>query len=243
MATLIDSLTSLIAPATGQIATKLGESEAAIAGGMTSTLGSVLGGLLNKTKDTAGFGQIFDVISSAPPSADLTSDLQTAVGALGTTGSGATSSTTSFLGTLFGGKTDAVTDLLGRTAGFKNPTSASSLLAFAVPMVINFFGKKVHEGGLDASSLTNLLTSERDSITAAAPPGLMNVLESAPQTPRVEEREIQRTVTPADRPYIGDTRTERGGRWLWPAVGIAAAGEWPTPANRPQRSRSRGHTG
>jgi OmpA-OmpF porin, OOP family len=38
----------------------------------------------------------------------------------------------------------------------------------------------------------------------------------------VEEREIERTAMPADRPYVGDTRIERGGRWLWPAVGVAA---------------------
>ena len=87
MATLIDSLTNLIAPATGQIAAKLGESEAAISSGVTSSLGSVLGGLLDKTKDPAAFGHIFDVISSAPPSTNLTGDLQSAVGALGASGS------------------------------------------------------------------------------------------------------------------------------------------------------------
>jgi outer membrane protein OmpA-like peptidoglycan-associated protein len=123
---------------------------------------------------------------------------------------------------LFGGSMNAVTDLVGRTAGFKNPTSAASLLSFAAPMVVNFFGKQIHEGGLDAGGLSNLLTSERDSIVAAAPPVFTNVLESAPQAPRVEEREVPLTATPGDRPYVGDTRTERSGRWLWPAVGIAA---------------------
>jgi OOP family OmpA-OmpF porin len=223
MATLIDSLSNLIAPATGQIATKLGESEAAISGGVTSTLGSVLGGLLNKTKDTAAFGNIFDVISSAPPSTNLAGDLESAVGALGTSGGGVTNTATNFLGMLFGGGTNAVTDLIGRTAGFKNSGSAAALLKFAVPMVINFFGKKIRDDGLNAGSLSNVLTGERDSIVGAAPPGLMNVLESAPQTPRVEEREVERTAIPADRPYVGTTRNERTGRWLWPAVGVAAA--------------------
>lgn len=37
------------------------------------------------------------------------------------------------------------------------------------------------------------------------------------------ERELRRTAIPADRPYVGDTRTERSGRWLWPAVGVTAA--------------------
>jgi OOP family OmpA-OmpF porin len=222
MATLIDSLTNLIAPATGQIAAKLGESDAAVSHGVTSGLGSVLGGLLHKSKDTAAFGQIFDLISSPPPSTNLTGDLETAVGTLGTSGGGAPSTATNFLGMLFGGQTNAIADLLGRTAGFKKSTSALMLLNFAAPMVLNFFGKKIRDDGLNAGSLTNLLTSERDSIVAAAPPGFMNVLGSAPQTPYVE-RELRRTATPADRPYIGDTRTERSGRWLWPAVGVAAA--------------------
>jgi flagellar motor protein MotB len=89
-------------------------------------------------------------------------------------------------------------------------------------MVLNFLGRKVHEDGLNAGSLSSLLTSERDSIIGAAPPGLMNALETMPQTPRVEEREIERTAVPADRPYVGDTRNEGGGRWLWRAVGVAA---------------------
>jgi OOP family OmpA-OmpF porin len=221
MATLIDSLTNLIAPATGQIAQKLGESEAAVSLGVTSSLGSVLGGLLHRTTDTAAFGQIFDLISSPPPSTNLTGDLEAAVGALGTSGVAPTRTAMNFLDMLFGGRTSAIANLLGRTAGFTNPTSASSLLSFAAPMVLNFFGKKIRDDGLNAGSLTNLLTSERDSIVAAAPPGFMNVLESPPQTPYVE-RELQMTATPADRPYIGDTRNERSGRWLWPAVGVAA---------------------
>ena len=222
MATLIDSLTNLISPAVGQIAGKLGESETAVSSGVTGSLGSMLGGLLHKTNDTAAFGQIFDVIGSAPPSSDLTGDLASAVESLGT-GEGAAANTTSnFLGMLFGGQTNVIADLLGGTAGFKNKASALALLKFTAPMVINFLGKKVRDGGLNAGGLTQLLTSERESIVAAAPPGVMNALETPPQTPRMEEREIERTAVPADRPYIGDTRTERDQRWLWPAVGVAA---------------------
>jgi OOP family OmpA-OmpF porin len=222
MATLIDSLTNLVSPAVGQIAGKLGESEMAVSSGVTGSLGSMLGGLLHKTKDAAGFGQIFDVIGSAPPSSDLTSDLASAVGSLGTGESSVADTASNFLGMLFGEHTNGIADLLGGSAGFKNKASALALLEFAAPMVINFLGKRVRDDALNAGGLTQLLTSERDSIVAAAPPGLMNVLESAPPTPRVEEREVPRTVTAGDRPYVGETRTERGGRWLWIAVGVAA---------------------
>ena len=222
MATLIDSLTTLVTPVIGQIAGKLGESEAAVASGVTSSLGSVLGGLLHQTKDATAIDQLFDSISSPPPSTDLSGDLQSAVGALGTTGVGFSSMAMRSLTTLFDGHINLVVDLIGRTAGFKNPVSASSLLSFAIPVVFNFIGKKTHDEGLNAGGLANLLTSERDSILAAAPPGFTDVLESPPPSPRVE-REVVRTATPGERPYVGDTRTERGGRWLWPAVGVTAA--------------------
>jgi flagellar motor protein MotB len=224
MPTLIDSLTNLVAPATGQIAAKLGESEAAVASGMTSAFGAVLGALVYKTRDPVSFGQIFDVISSAPPSTNLAGDLQTAIGTLGATGSGATNSATNVLGMLFGDRTNAVAELIGRTTRFKNPTSASALLSFAVPVVLNFLGKKIHDEGLHAASLPTVLSSERASIVAAAPPAFMYVLESSPRPARVEEREIERTATPADRPYVGDTRAESSarGKRLWVAVGVAA---------------------
>ncbi len=222
MTTLIDSLTNLVTPVVGQIAGKLGESEAAVASGVTSSLGSVLGGLLYETRDATAFDQIFDSISSPPPSADPGGDLQSAVAALGATGVGFSNTSMRFLDTLFGAHTNLVVDLVGRTAGFKNPISASSLLSFAIPTVLNFIGKKVHDEGLDAPRLSILLASERDSILAAAPPGFMDVLESAPPVSHVE-REVARTAVPADRPYVGDTRTEGSGRWLWPAVGVSAA--------------------
>jgi OmpA-OmpF porin, OOP family len=222
MATLIDSLTNLISPAVGQIAGKLGESETSISSGVTGSLGSMLGGLLHKTNDPTAFGQIFDVIGSAPPSSDLTADLASAVGSMGTGAGDVGNTASNFLGMLFGGRTNAIADMLGGSAGFKNKASGLALLKFAAPMVINFLGKKVRDGGLNAGGLTQLLTSERESIVAAAPPGVMNALNAPPQTPRMEEREIERTAVPADRPYIGDTRTERDRRWLWPAVGVAA---------------------
>ena len=96
-------------------------------------------------------------------------------------------------------------------------------LPCTVPMVVNFLGKKVHEDGLDATKLSNLLTNERETIVAAAPPGFMNTLEGPPPTPLVEEHEVEIAAVPGDRRYIGDTHRERSGRWLWPAVGVAAA--------------------
>ena len=51
MATLLDSLTSLAAPAIGRIAQRLGESDMSVSRGVQSSVASVLGGLLTKTTD------------------------------------------------------------------------------------------------------------------------------------------------------------------------------------------------
>ena len=82
-------------------------------------------------------------------------------------------------------------------------------------MVLNFLGKKVHEGGLDADSLSSLLTSERDSIVAAAPPGLMDVLASAPRS-RAWKSGDPLTPMPGDQPL----RRRHAHRAQW-AVAVA----------------------
>src|SRR5206468_6092995 len=71
MATLLESLTTLVTPATGQIAERLGESQDAVTSALPSTFASVLGGLVTKTADPGSFRQVFDLITSRPAGATL----------------------------------------------------------------------------------------------------------------------------------------------------------------------------
>lgn len=222
MAALLDSLTSLATPAVGPIAERLGETDAAVSSGIQTSIASVLGGLIGKTKDPGAIRQIFDLISNRPAGADLTGDVRAMVGraAAGAPTSGAAGS---LLTTLFGGKMNAVGDLITRTVGFKNPSSGSSLLGLAAPLVLGFFGKQVRENGLNLGGLSNMLVGERESILAAAPPGLANLVATAPAMPHVETGEVLGGAAASKKMFVEPPKEAANrSRWIWPLIGIAA---------------------
>jgi outer membrane protein OmpA-like peptidoglycan-associated protein len=233
MATLIDSLTSLVTPAAGQIADRLGESEAAVSSGLPTTFASVLGGLLTKSKDPGSFRQVFDLITSRPPGANLPTDAESVLGSFVAGGSAAATGT-KFLNMIFGGQTNGVANLLTRTLGFKNQSSGATLLSVAGPLVLGALGKRVRDDGLDSAGLANLLTSEKDGIFSAMPAGLSSLVSST-GAPSIEAPEWNRAVTSARQ--FADTNANAGRRWLWPVVGLATlALVWLALAHRGTRA-------
>ena len=219
MATLLDSLKTLVSPATGQIAERLGESEAAVSSGVPTTFASVLGGLVNKAADPSSFRQVFDFITSRPAGANLPDDASSVVGSF-VAGGAVAANGTKFLNMLFGGQTNALGNLLTRTLGFKNPASGGKLLSLAGPLVLGLLGNKVREGGLDSAGLANVITSEKDSINAAMPAGLSSLISSA-TAPQVETPEWNRPTTTARQFADVPPSESEGRRWVWPVVGLA----------------------
>jgi OmpA-OmpF porin, OOP family len=217
MATLLDSLTSLVTPATGQIADKLGESEAAVTSALPSTFASVFGGLVTKTKDPGAFRQVFDFITSRPAGANLPADAQSLLGSFVAGGTVAATGT-KFLNMVFGGQTNAVANLLTRIHGFKNPSSGAALLTLAAPLALGALGKRVRDDRLDSSGLANVLSSERDAIFAAMPAGLSSLISST-FVPSVETPDWNRATTSTRQ--FADTHTSESRRWVWPVVGLA----------------------
>jgi hypothetical protein len=89
--------------------------------------------------------------------------------AIADTGSG-------LLSTLLGGSglnglVSAISDFAGT-----NQTASKSALGLVAPMVLGILGQQQRSGGLDANGLANLLTSQRDQITAAMPSGLADIM-------------------------------------------------------------------
>lgn len=220
MPTLLDSLTSLATPAVGQIAQRLGEPDAAVSRGLEATFGSVLAGLATRSRDPGAVRQIFEVLTDR--ATETMPDVQSLVSGL--TGSAPTSGIAgSLLTTLFGARTSSVGDLISRTAGFKNPSSGASLLGIAVPMVLGLVGRKVRDAGSNVTGLTNMLAGQRDSFLAAAPAGLLNLVETGGTIPRIDTSEPLRGAAAAGKEYAGAaTRTAGGRKWLWPVVGVVA---------------------
>ena len=76
---------------------------------------------------------------------------------------------------LLGDKVGTVASVIGNFAGIQ-ASSAIKLLSIAAPLLFGLLGKHVTSGGLTASSLPGLLSSHRDAIMQAAPPGLASAL-------------------------------------------------------------------
>ena len=223
MATLLDSLTSLAAPAVGRIAQRLGESDASVSRGVQSSIASVLGGLLTKSTDVTATHRVFDLIMSRDSAVSGADDVDKLLGAMTpspTSGIGA-----SLLTTLFGNRVSSIGELIARSAGFKNPSSGASMLSLAAPMVVGFFAKRVREGSLSIGGLTSLLAADRESILAAAPAGLTSLVDMSAAGSRPSYVEPPRATQERDRAAAYSNPVSpaaRSNRWLWPLLALAA---------------------
>jgi outer membrane protein OmpA-like peptidoglycan-associated protein len=223
MATLLDSLTSLAAPAVDRIAQRLGESDASVSRGVQSSVASVLGGLLTKSTDVTATHRVFDLIMSRDNAVSGVDDVSNLLGGMTpspTSGIGA-----SLLTTLFGNRVSSVGELVARSAGFKNPSSGGSMLSLAAPLVLGYFGKRVREGSLSIGGLTSLLAGDRDAILAAAPAGLTSLVDMSGAGSRPSYVEPPRLAQERDRAaaYANPVSPPaRSNRWLWPLLALAA---------------------
>jgi OOP family OmpA-OmpF porin len=216
MATLIDTLRGLLTPdLVSQASTVLGESQGSVSRGLSSALPAILAGLLAKSGDSGIMRQLMDLLmdrSIDPGAARNPGDL---MGAGGLAKSPLVDLGTRFLSTIFGTQTGAVASTVATNAGLK-PSSGSTLLGLAAPLVMSVLGDKVRREGLNATGLASLLSSERDTITREAPAGLSSLLG----------------LGAAARTAVRDEYAEparRAGSWLGPAVLAAlvvAAGLW-----------------
>src|SRR5690348_12891618 len=112
MATLLDSLTSLATPAVSRIAQRLGESDAAVARGVQTSVASVLGGLLTKSTDVSGIHRIFDLITSRDNTGGPVDDVSSLLG--GKSAPGASVMGASLLSALYGNRVGSVGELVAR---------------------------------------------------------------------------------------------------------------------------------
>jgi OmpA-OmpF porin, OOP family len=222
MATLLESLTSLTTPAVSRIAHRLGESDAAVARGIQTSVASVLGGLLTKSADVSGIHRIFDLITSRDNASGSVDDVSSLLGGLSSPSPSASGAT--LLSTLFGSRVGSIGELVARAAGFKNPVSGASVLSVAAPLVLGYLGKRARDGSLNIGSLTSLLAGERDAILAAAPAGLTSLVDMSPSGARPVHIEPPRHVPDRDRAaYVGAVSAPvRSNRWLWPLLALAA---------------------
>jgi hypothetical protein len=173
---IVTTILNMIAPAIlDKLAASLGISSGAAKSALAAAIPAVLGAMGSKASSDVGSRALFDAVSKTNTNAmgDLASTLT------GTSGAdfmkGGLGSLTSLLGdNALGGLTGAI----GKQAGI--PAAAtSSLVGLAGQLAMGQLAKSVTGGGLNASSLAGLLSSQQGNIASALPAGLGSALSSA----------------------------------------------------------------
>jgi outer membrane protein OmpA-like peptidoglycan-associated protein len=138
----------------------LGESQGATQSALNSLLPAVLGGIAQKGATPQGASGLMSLINGA--NLDVSS-LGNLAGLFGGGGSGVNAllkaGTSSLVPGLFGDKAGALVNALSSSSGIKT-ASATNLLALIVPLVLTFLKKLMGDKGLNANSLSSLLSSQ-----------------------------------------------------------------------------------
>jgi len=145
----------------------LGESPTATQGALSSLLPAVLGCIAQKGATAEGASNLMSLVSSA--NLDVSS-----LGNIGSlfSGGGAGANdllragTSRLVPAVFGDKSGALVNALSSSSGIKT-SSATNLIALVVPMVLTFLKKFIGERGLNASSLSSLLSSQGPNLQGA----------------------------------------------------------------------------
>lgn len=145
----------------------LGESQGATQSALGSLLPAVLGGIAQKGATPQGASGLMSLINGA--NLDVSS-LGNIAGLFGGGGSGVNAllkaGTSSLVPGLFGDKAGALVNALSSSSGIKT-ASATNLLAMIVPLVLTFLKKFFGDKGLNANSLSSLLSSQGPNLQGA----------------------------------------------------------------------------
>lgn len=166
-----EQLTSTIV---SKISSFLGESTENTNLALSSALPAVLGGVMQKASTIQGASDLLNTIHTSGYDGSVLSNLGgllddvKSTSTLASLGSG-------LLGNLFGDKLGALSGVISKASGIKTG-SASSLLGLAAPILMNVLGKQVTSQGISTSGLASLLMSQKDTVKAALPAGIGNIL-------------------------------------------------------------------
>ena len=158
--------------AMGQIGGMLGMSDTKKTKSTFDTaIGSILGGMMNKSTSQEGAKQVYDMTSKADPGImDKLGDLLGGGGGkqleqVQKTGGG-------MLDGIFGGnQRTSMIDSISKALGLDN-SIIGKLLTLAAPMLLGVIAKHVKSAGMDAMGLSGLLGDQKPHVNAALPAGL-----------------------------------------------------------------------
>jgi hypothetical protein len=184
---------------------------------------ALLASLADLVSSPNGARQFGNVLAQQPPgSLDSLNSL------IGGSGQNTLADTGSKLlsGLFGGGALDTMAQSIGKFAGIGD-SSGKSLLGMLGPVVLGALSQHQRSAGLDAGGVASLLTSQKDQIAAAIPPGLADQLSAAGLIERAEGglRSGAATAAAAESRIAGASQRTIAGANR--ATSATASSQWP----------------
>ena len=186
---LVSEVAEVLSPAIiSRIASALGLNQSSTQKAIAAAVPALLAALISYVSKPQGATKLAEVVKKQEPG--VLSSLASVIGEPGQ--KALIDQGASVLTSLFGGKTvSALTDAVGQYAGVTG-SGSKSLLGLFGPVVLGVLGKEARARGLDASGLSDLLTSQKNNVSTALPAGFSKYLS---QTGILEDIATSRTKT------------------------------------------------
>jgi OmpA-OmpF porin, OOP family len=159
----------------GRLSGFLGENKPGVAAAVGGALTALLLGLMRKSAEPGGSGQLLQALKEGEYDGRILNDLGSLL-AGGPSTTALASSGKAVLDSLFGGKATGVADMVASAGGIAK-TAGFSLLSILAPIVMGALGKTLQtQSAMNPASLAFLLNSQRDFIKSHLPEGLLQWL-------------------------------------------------------------------
>ena len=151
----------------------LGESQSNTKSAITSIMPALLGSIVQKGSTSDGASALINTLNSPQVDANLPGKIGQLLGGGG--GNQLVNAGSGLLSSLLGSRVNSLTGALSSMSGISG-TSANSLVAMAVPLVMGFLKKIVGEQGLNANGLMSLLGSQTKTLQNEIDPRLSQAM-------------------------------------------------------------------
>ena len=151
-----------------------GESESATQKAMSGIVPTLIAAFANQASTTSGAEKLSRMLDTGKYDGSALNNLGSLFSGGETTRKTVTEGK-DILGSLLGNKTEGLVDQIARFAGIRTG-SASSLLALAVPLIMNLLGRQRSTIGQSPSALASLLGEQKGFLSSLLPAGIGSLL-------------------------------------------------------------------
>lgn len=215
---ILDAITGRISPSLiTQFAGTHGESESAVRKGFAAAVPAAMAALMSRASDPKVMRDIFAVAQDPANDPSILSDPSRLIGQF--TGAARTGPIDRMQSLLVGSGPGALAKAIASHAGL-NLSSVTAMLSTIVPMIFAYLGRMIRQDHLDSTGLARRFIGERDSVMAALPGWLSNVVTSGVGT---MGDFAGAASSAAGGAAAAAAAAARGSVWRWVAAGVVAA--------------------